>query len=446
MVNISPPQWLCTGKSVRGASHDRSGLPNQDAISWYPESRMGAPLILAVSDGHGSAKSFRSDRGSQFAVQIAIEVIQEFLLADPIENIHTSIVKNMEDMVKRLLPTKITERWQDIVRSHIQENEFTDEEKTNLSIKEGEKSLNSIQDNPFLVYGATLLVVAVTDSFILYLQIGDGDILRVDEDGKTTKPLVRSADLIGNETTSLCMRKAWNQFQIVVEAQNVSTPKPALILLSTDGYSNSYASDEEFFKIGADYLQEIREIGIDSLEHQLEELLKGISSGGSGDDITIGIIQKIEKTNRDGIDRQEQTTANGDDVMEAKDRVLPGKSAMNNRGVNQNLLGIASLLLAIISTCLSGYLFWRLVESETTLAKIATSDRQHQEEINSIKKRINLPEIKQNTPIPSQPNSPPLVGGASPVPKADLLPKERLRQRPTENRESTTPQPGVQAK
>jgi serine/threonine protein phosphatase PrpC len=106
MVNISPSQWLCTGKSVRGAAHDRSGLPNQDAIAWYPESRTGAPLILAVADGHGSAKSFRSDRGARFAVNTAIEVIHEFLLADVSGNINTSIVKNMEDMVKRLLPTK----------------------------------------------------------------------------------------------------------------------------------------------------------------------------------------------------------------------------------------------------------------------------------------------------------------------------------------------------
>jgi serine/threonine protein phosphatase PrpC len=283
MVNISPSQWLCTGKSVRGAAHDRSGLPNQDAIAWYPESRTGAPLILAVADGHGSAKSFRSDRGARFAVNTAIEVIHEFLLADVSGNINTSIVKNMEDMVKRLLPTKITDRWKDIVRADVEKHQFTNEEKTNLLTKEGEKGLNSIDDNPFLAYGATLLVVAVTDSFILYLQIGDGDILRVDEDGKTTKPLVRSADLIGNETTSLCMHNAWNQFQIVVEKQNVSTPKPALILLSTDGYSNSYASDREFFKIGGDYLQEIREIGIDLVEQQLSELLKGISSGGSGD-------------------------------------------------------------------------------------------------------------------------------------------------------------------
>jgi serine/threonine protein phosphatase PrpC len=396
MVNISPPQWLCTGKSVRGASHDRSGLPNQDAIAWYPESRIGAPLILAVSDGHGSAKSFRSDRGARFAVNTAIEVIHEFLLADISTNINTSIVKNMEDMVKRLLPTKITDRWKDIVRADIEQNEFTEAEKTTLLNKEGEKGLNSIQKNQLLPYGATLLVVAITDFFILYLQIGDGDILRVDEDGQTTKPLLRDPSLIGNETTSLCMDKAWNQFQIVVEAKHNPAERPALILLSTDGYSNSYASDEEFFKIGGDYLQEIREICIDSVEQQLEELLKGISTGGSGDDITIGIIQKI--------DRQEtvveQTIENGANDMEANDRVLPGKSAMNNRGFGQKLLIFAPLLLAISSACFSGYLFLRITSMEQKIDRLA----------------------KQNLPIPSQPTTPAIDPG------------------------SITPQPGVPAK
>ncbi|MFM7713741.1 MAG: protein phosphatase 2C domain-containing protein, partial [Microcystis sp.] len=64
--NIPQLKWRCIGESVKGASHVRSGLPNQDAIRWFPESGIGLPLILAVSDGHGSAKSFRSDRGSRF--------------------------------------------------------------------------------------------------------------------------------------------------------------------------------------------------------------------------------------------------------------------------------------------------------------------------------------------------------------------------------------------
>jgi serine/threonine protein phosphatase PrpC len=313
------PQWLCAGKSVRGSAHERSGLPNQDAIAWYSESKTGTPLILAVSDGHGSAKSFRSEFGSHFAVTTAIEVIREFLLTDSSGDINTSNIKNMEDMVKRLLPIKLTERWKDTVSQHLQECEFNDGEKNTLLGKEGKKGVSSIKANPSLAYGATLLLVVITDSFILYLQLGDGDILCVDEGGEVTKPLAKNPDLIGNETTSLCMPNAWNLFQIELVSQHSPRQVPALILLSTDGYANSYASDEEFFKIGRDYLTEIKRSGIESIEEQLAEFLSKISSGGSGDDITLGIVSRIERDNSDESDRQ-ATIENGGDSMQLDDK------------------------------------------------------------------------------------------------------------------------------
>ncbi|MDQ3699739.1 MAG: protein phosphatase 2C domain-containing protein, partial [Chloroflexota bacterium] len=67
-------RWRVVGTSVRGASHRRHGLPNQDALRWWPESGLGPPLVLAVADGHGSAKCFRSDVGSRLAVAAAVEV------------------------------------------------------------------------------------------------------------------------------------------------------------------------------------------------------------------------------------------------------------------------------------------------------------------------------------------------------------------------------------
>ncbi|MEJ7709405.1 MAG: protein phosphatase 2C domain-containing protein [Pyrinomonadaceae bacterium] len=58
------------GETVAGASHLRAGIPNQDAILCLRESSVGVPLIISISDGHGSNKCFRSDRGSRFAVTI----------------------------------------------------------------------------------------------------------------------------------------------------------------------------------------------------------------------------------------------------------------------------------------------------------------------------------------------------------------------------------------
>src|SRR5438046_10718317 len=74
-----PMRWCVFGKSVRGAAHTRKGLPNQDCIGWWPEDKSGPVVVLAVADGHGSARSFRSATGARLAVQAAVDVVRQFL-------------------------------------------------------------------------------------------------------------------------------------------------------------------------------------------------------------------------------------------------------------------------------------------------------------------------------------------------------------------------------
>jgi hypothetical protein len=66
---------------------------------------------------------------------------------------------------------------------------------------------------------------------------------------------------------------------------------PTLVLLSTDGYANSFRSDDDFLKIGQDYLEIIREQGIASLAEELPAILTEATQQGSGDDITLAILQ-----------------------------------------------------------------------------------------------------------------------------------------------------------
>ena len=40
--------------------------------------KTGLPLVLAISDGHGSEKYFRSDQGAKFAVTLAVEELTQF--------------------------------------------------------------------------------------------------------------------------------------------------------------------------------------------------------------------------------------------------------------------------------------------------------------------------------------------------------------------------------
>lgn len=278
------PEWHIIGQSVRGASHVRSGLPNQDAIRWLPASRVGPPLILTVSDGHGSAKSFRSDVGSRLAAEETAWLIQDLLDGQPDPNNLSAIKRTAEER----LPQEVARRWQTAVDSHLKKAAFTKEEFETLEKKRGSKAVRDVKANPRLAYGSTLLCALITSSFIMYLQLGDGDILTVSEDGHVSRPLPSDARLFANQTTSLCMEKAWREIRF--HFQTLFGSPPAMILLSSDGYANSFVDDRAFFKVGSDILDILREDGPDTVAESLESWLNDASGSGSGDDITLGIL------------------------------------------------------------------------------------------------------------------------------------------------------------
>ena len=109
--------WEILGATIRGTSHVGTDLPNQDAIAWRPESRKGQAVLLAVADGHGSPKSFRSDTGSRLAVETALEIFQEFLdsQADPLD------MSACNCAVDEQLPVMIERRWKEAVTRHLEE-------------------------------------------------------------------------------------------------------------------------------------------------------------------------------------------------------------------------------------------------------------------------------------------------------------------------------------
>src|SRR5919202_522458 len=93
-------QWRVIGESVQGASHASDGLPNQDAIYWTPPSGAGARLILALSDGHGSAKHFRSAIGAALAVRVATTEMQNLLQSQ----YDSASVSALRPIIERRLP------------------------------------------------------------------------------------------------------------------------------------------------------------------------------------------------------------------------------------------------------------------------------------------------------------------------------------------------------
>jgi hypothetical protein len=290
-------RWRVVGHSVRGATHARSGKPNQDAIHWTPPSRSGLPLIITLADGHGSSKSFRSEWGARLAVETAAEVISDFLQGQ------SESLSATKRAAEEWLPAALVRSWLDAVATHLRAHPLSADELDLLGDASRAALAGGELANLPVAYGATVLAAAVTESFILYLQLGDGEILTVSRAGEVTRPLPKDERLFANETTSLCSEDAWRDFR--VSFQVVSNAPPALILLSTDGYPNSFRDEAGFLKVGSDILGAIRAGGLDAVNSQIESWLTESTYAGSGDDVTLGLVCSEPAMGHDFSQREE---------------------------------------------------------------------------------------------------------------------------------------------
>ncbi|HEV2763846.1 MAG TPA: protein phosphatase 2C domain-containing protein, partial [Pyrinomonadaceae bacterium] len=169
---------------------------------------------------------------------------------------------------------------------------FTKEELEKVEKKDGPQALKLVACNPLLAYGATSLTVAVAESFALYLQLGDGEILNVSGAGEVARALPEDERLFANETTSLCTPDAEKNFR--VRLQPFAGEPPALVVLSTDGYVNSFSDSAGFFKVGSDLLEMLRADGFDPINASLKGWLEEATRSGSGDDCTLGLICRMD--------------------------------------------------------------------------------------------------------------------------------------------------------
>jgi hypothetical protein len=293
MVTLRKYDWMVASASVRGASHERSGVANQDAISHLPAPNIpnkGLCAATAVSDGHGSPKCIRSEMGSRLAVESALSCVSRFF-----DGTEARDNRRFESD----FPSMLVAEWRDKVSKHVRESPFTEAEHAKLNESAGVAAAMALREAAaqadgaalHLAYGATILLVVVTDCGIFYLQLGDGDIMAVSAAGDVEFPIPEDPSLMANETTSLCMRDAVHEFRFGFH--HMEKEPPALILVSTDGYGNAFASTPDFHKVGTDVLRMIRDSGMPQKE-EIESWLDVASRQGSGDDATLGILCRAD--------------------------------------------------------------------------------------------------------------------------------------------------------
>lgn len=267
-------RFIC-GESVKGATHERNGLPLQD--SKRIEEISEHITILSVADGHGSDKCPRSDRGSLMAVNAFCDVMKKYLLG------YGQTLEGMTELVTFLnregdtrFAQDVCEEWQARVKQSFYKNK--DE-----ALVDSEGSID--WKRVYSLYGTTLLGMLITDTFIFTFQIGDGDINMITSDD--VSPLVEPEKFLGTETHSLSKLDAWRKSVASLRRKDVESDEPYLYMLSTDGFVNSYASEEDFQKTCRDYFNMIGQHGFEAVKNNLAKWLKETSELGCGDDVTV---------------------------------------------------------------------------------------------------------------------------------------------------------------
>lgn len=267
-------RYLCDG-IVKGAAHQRNGLPCQDSKKIVEIS--DDIVIIAVADGHGSEKCPRSDRGSTIAVNTFCEVMKNYLQSyGSDENGLSNLITFLNREGDMRFAQDICEEWQARVKQSYYKNK-----EDGMLDDDGNIKWSAV----YSLYGTTLLGMLITNTFVFSFQIGDGDINLVTEDGVFA--LVEPEKFLGTETHSLSKPDAWRKAVASIRRRDGEDEESCMYMLSTDGFANSYTSDVEFQKTCSDYFGMIREHGAETVQANLKKWLTETSELGCGDDITV---------------------------------------------------------------------------------------------------------------------------------------------------------------
>ena len=267
-------RYLC-GECIKGATHERNGKPLQDSKKIIEISDRIS--ILAVADGHGSEKGARSARGSMIAVNAFCDVMSRYLVSygqnkDGIENLVSFLNREGDTRFAQ----DVCEEWQSRVKQSFYKNKVD-----GIVTDEGKIDWKEV----YSLYGTTILGMLITDTFVFSFQIGDGDIVLVNDE--SISPLVEPEKFLGTETHSLSKTDAWRHAVASIRRKDAEKDLPYLYMMSTDGFANSYASDDEFKRSCSEYYMMIGLHGFDAVKENLPKWLKETSELGCGDDVTV---------------------------------------------------------------------------------------------------------------------------------------------------------------
>jgi protein phosphatase 2C-like protein len=270
--------WRAVTAAEIGAHHARMGLAYEDASAILPPAETGHPFVtVAVADGHGHARHFRSARGSRLAVEIATKLA-----------VHTIATTTEPDALRTALRTRIgphlVTRWRRAVEADIAEDPPTAEELASAGLT----SAATLEDKVY-GYGSTVIVALATPEWLLCAQIGDGDAFAVTVTGEAIRLVPADPLLDGWHTTSLCQPDAMSALRY--GAIRLADVEIRAVLLATDGYGNAQLRSDWDDLFAAEFAPLIDQHGVDWVIEALPSWVGACASAdGSGDDVTVALL------------------------------------------------------------------------------------------------------------------------------------------------------------
>lgn len=177
--------WRVVGAAATGTSHERLGMPCQDALA-YQAGEHG--LLVALSDGAGTAE--RSQVGAQIAVQAAMDALAAAL--------------------EEGFPAEQS-GWQDVLCT------------ATAAARSALEGLAEIEEQPLRAYATTLSLVAATPDRLAVAQIGDGAVVAGESSDKLFLANQVQRGEYANETYFLTQEDALEQVQVSVYEKAVNS-------------------------------------------------------------------------------------------------------------------------------------------------------------------------------------------------------------------------------
>ena len=234
--------------SVIGYKNLVKGSESQDYIDYKEDDKY---IICSVADGHSTPFFKHSLEGARFACKASIEVLSENF-----------------DMDIKKLKEKLESRWRSLVEEHYKKN------------------YPNVFKIEYIKYSTTLLSVLITDSFILYLKLGDGDIVLKSKD--EYKVVINTR----NNLTVDSLGREGEYRHIMYSLEKIEENESISIALFTDGYSNAFKNKLDLFNSIESTLQEYNKSIFSRfrLVNTYVNYLNSISKNITHDDISIVFI------------------------------------------------------------------------------------------------------------------------------------------------------------